>query len=259
MNHHKVIAFEPQKRLLEKARAYVASPERLLEEDDAVSLLIKAFRTADDRLKQGILLLLGSFGGEQAAWPLYQVMSDPSEDEEIRHNASIQLSVAAGFLQDPGPLVERLLEDINSPDPQLRSLAAFALGWEGNDRAAIALVERLYDEDAQVQVTAVNALANLHDDRLLKLLVDRLAHGPLDQKRTILYNLWRFWRHKETVVSIYLDYLTHEDEGLRFDALALLDSVSGPGEHLDKVCGCLGDVDAANPGPGPRSAGKTFR
>jgi HEAT repeat protein len=242
MKTRKIIPFEPRQRLLEKARALVASPEPILEgETESFATLLRAFRGADDRLKQDIVLLLGSVAGGKAAWPLYQIMTDAKLDEEIRHVASIQLSVAASFLREPGLLVERLLEDIQSPEPQLRSLAAFALGWEGNERAAIALIERLYDEDGHVQETAVNALANLGDDRLLKLLVERLRHGPLEQKRAILYNLWRFRRHKDVVASIYLDFLNHENESLRFDALVLLDRVSDPGRHVAMLCRCLED------------------
>ncbi|MBW1675974.1 MAG: HEAT repeat domain-containing protein [Deltaproteobacteria bacterium] len=45
--------------------------------------------------------------------------------------------------------------------------AAFVLGWEGNARAAIPLIELLYDSDIRVQQTVVNALSNLRDDRIL--------------------------------------------------------------------------------------------
>jgi HEAT repeat protein len=242
MKTGKIIPFEPRERLLEKARALVGSPAPVLDGDaGSFSVLLQAFKKADENLKQEIVLLLGSVAGGKAVWPLYRIMTDASQDEEIRHMASIQLSVAAGFLKDPDPLVERLLEDIKSPDPQLRSLAAFAMGWEGNERAAVALIERLYDEDGHVQETAVNALANLRDDRLLQLLIERLRHGPLEQKRAILFNLWRFRHHKDTAAAIYLDFLAHENESLRFDALVLLEQVSDPGRHFPALCRCLGD------------------
>ena len=242
MKQDNIIAFEPQKRLLEKARAYVASPALFLKDEKAaVSVLIKALRGADNEMKQRIVLLLGSAPQADVAWPLYRIMTDPDEEEEIRHTASVQLNVVSSLLEDPGPLVKQLLEILPGPDPQLRSLAAFALGWEGNERAAMALIERLYDEDSQVQATAVNALANLRDDRVFNLLVERLAHGPLDQQRSILFNLWRFSRQKETAASVYLDFLSHEDDGLRLDALALLDFVSDIRAHMDAYCRCLED------------------
>jgi len=144
-------------------------------------------------------------------------------------------------LEDPAPLVGRLLEDLAGSDALLRALAAFALGWEGNERAALALVERLYDEDAQVQVAAVNALANLADERVVNLLIERFAHAPLEQKRSILYNLWRFSTRKAAVAAVYADCLIHEDDGLKLDALGLLDEVAEPQEHLAVYRRCLAD------------------
>ena len=115
----------------------------------------------------------------------------------------------------------------------LRLHANFAVGQEGNFQAAIPLIERLYDSDIQVQQTAVNALCNLRDDRILNLLLERLEHGPLEQKRCILFNLWRFYSKQEEVTNIYLKYLEHEDPDLRFDALACLKPVTEAREHLE--------------------------
>lgn len=242
MKTRTIILFEPRQRLLEKARAYVASPERLLDAGpEAVALLARALGRADERLKEQILLLLGIAPKGLGAWQLYRVMTDGAQSEELRHRASIHLSVAACFLPDPAPLVDRLLEDAGSSDPQLRALAVFALGWEGNERAAIALIDRLYDDDPDVQAMAVNALANLRDDRVVNLFSERLDHAALEQQRCILFNLWRFSARKEKVASIYRDFLNHRDEELRFEALALLGSISAPGEHLEDVSRCLKD------------------
>jgi len=152
MNKGNIINFEPKKRLLKKVDSYIESVELFLEEQDkSVPLLLKAFKDADDKLKHKIMFLLGNFAKQEAAWPLYQIMIDPDESEEIRHSASIQLSVISPFLKEPQPLIDQLLEDLKSPDPELRLNAAFALGWEGNTQAAIPLIELLYDPDVDVQ------------------------------------------------------------------------------------------------------------
>jgi HEAT repeat protein len=153
------------------------------------------------------------------------------------------LSVISPFLKEPQPLIDRLLEDIKSPDPELRLHAAFALGWGGNLQAAIPLIELLYDLDIRVQQTAVNALSNLRDDRILSLMLERLEHGPLEQKRCILLNLWRFYSKREEVISIYLRYLDHENADLRFDALVLLATMTEAGEHIATYRKCLKDKD----------------
>jgi HEAT repeat protein len=119
--------------------------------------------------------------------------------------------------------------------------AAFALGWEGNARAAIPLIELLYDPDIQVQQTAVNALSNLRDDRIFNLMLERLQHGSPEQQRSILYNLWRFYTRQQEVEAVYLQYLQHQDADFRLDALVLLGLVAPPEKHLTIYRKCLQD------------------
>jgi len=239
---NKIINFEPQERLLEKAHKYIDDVALFLDDKhNAVPLLLRALKLADRRLKHKILLMLGGFAKQEIVWPLYKMMTDPAEDEDVRHDASIQLSVTLPFLKGSQKLIDRLLGDLKSSDPEIRVNAAFALGWEGNSQAAIPLIELLYDPDIQVQQTAVNALSNLRDDRILNLLLERLEHGPREQKRTILFNLWRFYSKREEVTAVYLKYLEHEDEGLRFDALVLLGSVIETRDHIRVYRRCLKD------------------
>jgi HEAT repeat protein len=242
MKKKQIIEFDSKERILEKARRYVDSLELFFEEGDkAIPLLLKAIKYADKDLKREMILLLGSFAKEKVAWPLYDLLRDKSEDEDVRNHAAIQLSVIGPFLKDPRPLMDRLLKDMESSDPELRLHATFAVGWRGNFEAAIPLTERLYDNDIGVQQTAVNALCNLRDDRILNLLLERLEHGPIEQKRCILFNLWRFYSKQEEVTNIYLRYLEHENPDLRFDALACLRPVSEVREYLEVYRRCLKD------------------
>jgi HEAT repeat protein len=245
MKKNRIIEFEPRERLLEKAKKYIESVESLLDDgDQAISFLLRAMKHADRKLKREIMLVLGNFAKEVVVWPLYDMMTDPSEIEEVRHDAAIQLSVIGPLLKDPQPLVERLLKEIESSDAERRLHATFALGWEGNSQAAISLIERLYDSDVQVQQTAVNALCNLRDDRILELLVDRLNQGSVEQKKIILFNLWRFHSKTKEVTEIYLKYLDHENPDLRFDALVCIEPISGVREHLEAYRKCLKDKDS---------------
>jgi HEAT repeat protein len=245
MSKNNIINFEPQDRLLEKAQQYVDSVEDFLEErETAVPLLLRALKFADRRLKRKIILLLGGFAKQEIALPLYKMMIDPAEEEDVRHDASIQLSVTFPFLEEPQALIDSLMKDLKSQDPELRANAAFALGWEGNGQAAIPLIELLYDPNVQVQQSAVNALSNLRDDRILDLMLERLEHGPREQKRTILYNLWRFYSRRKEVIAVYLRYLEHDDNGLRFDALVLLGSMIEIEAYIPIYLNCLKDRDS---------------
>jgi HEAT repeat protein len=244
MKKNHVIEFEPRERILEKAKKYVESVELFSEESDqAIAVLLKAVKHAETDLKREIMFVLGTFAKEKVIWPLYDMMTDSSEKEDIRHDAAIQLSVIGPFLKDPQPLVDQLLKEIQSPDPERRLYATLAMGWRGNSPAAIPLIGRLYDADLRVQQMAVNALCNLRDDRILHLLLDRLSQGPLEQKRNILFNLWRFHSKAEEVAEVYLKYLEDENPELRFDALVCMGRVTATRECLDVYRKCLNDKD----------------
>lgn len=245
MKKSNVILFQSRARLQKKAQIYVEDPERFLEErEQAVPLLLKALKHVDRSLKSQILLLLGGFAGEDVVWPLFHLLTDPGEDEEVRHDAAIQLSVTGSFLREPQALVDQLVAALKNTDPVVRAGAAFALGWRGNAPAAIPLIELLYDSDVQVQQAAVNALSNLQDDRILGLLLDRLNHASLEQRRSILYNLWRFSDQRETVAEVYRSILDRAEDELRVDALVLLGMIGGMKRHLPAYRKFLRDPDA---------------
>jgi len=245
MKKNRVIKFDSKERILKKARSYVESVETFFDESEqAIPLLLKAMKLADRDLKREIMLLLGSFAKDAVVWPLYDLMTDPSESEEIRHDAAIQLSVIGPLLKNSQELVDRLLQEIGSTDAQRRLHATFAIGWEGNFPAATSLIERLFDSDSEVQQTAVNALCNLRDDRILDLLLDRLKHGPFEQKRIILFNLWRFYSKREKVTQVYIKCLEHEDPELRFDALVCLGPITEVRNHVNVYRKCLKDKDS---------------
>lgn len=245
MNKNSVIEFEPKDRILDRAKKYVESVESFLDDGDkAVALLLRAMKHADRELKREIMFVLGTFAKEEVVWSLYDLMTDPLESQEIRHDAAIQLSVIGSFLKDPQPLIERLMKEIESSDAERRLYATFAIGWKGNSQAAIALIGRLFDSDSEVQQTAVNALCNLKDDRILDLLLDRLEHGSFEQKKIILFNLWRFGSKREQVTNVYLKYLEHVDPDLRFDALVCMGPITETREHVEVYRKCLKDKDA---------------
>ncbi len=244
MKKNRVIKFDSKERILKTARNYVESVDTFFDESDrAIPLLLKAMKLADRDFKREIILLLGSFAKEAVVWPLYDLMTDSSESEEIRHDAAIQLSVIGPLLKNSQPLVDRLLHEIGSTDTQRRLHATFAIGWEGNFQAATSLIERLFDCDSEVMQTAVNALCNLRDDKILDLLLDRLNHGPIEQKRIILFNLWRFYSKREKVTQVYIKCLEHEAPELRFDALVYLGPITEVRNHVDVYRRCLKDQD----------------
>ncbi len=245
MNHQKVIHFSPKKRLLGKIAKYLESKERLFEEQEtALPLLLRGLELADHALKQKIILLLGGFPKDEVAWPLYRILADSEENDEIRYIAAIQLRVVFPSLSNPQPLIDRLLKDLENDNSDLRVYAASSLGWKKNYQAAIPLIRLLFDSDIDVMQAAVNALTDLGDDRILDLLLNRLEHGPVEQKRCILFNLWHLTTKQSEVIEVYLKYLKHENPEVRYDSLVLLQTVTEPGDCLDAYCQCLLDEDS---------------
>jgi HEAT repeat protein len=241
---NRVIGFDPKERILEKAKNYIESVDLFINErDQAIPLLLRALKHADGELKREILFVLGSFAKEESIGPLYEIMTDRTQDEEIRNHAAIQISVIGPLLKDPQLLIDSLLKDIASADAELRLHATFALGWQGNFQAAIPLIERLFDGDDRVRQTAVSALCNLRDDRILPLLLERLEHGGAEQKHCILLNLWRFTAKRQEVIDGYLKWLEHDDPDVRFDALACFGLLVEVRDHLEAYRKLLGDPD----------------
>ena len=244
MNGHNLIPFDPESRILKKAAEYVDDVEWFLKDrHNAVPTLKKALKLAENDFKKQILLLLGGTADTEIALLLYGLMADPREHEEIRQSASIQLAISAPLLANPSKIFEKLISALQSKDPVLRSNAAFALGWEGNGSAALPLIELLYDANIDVQQSAVNALSNLQDDRLLNLLADRLELASLEQKRSILFNLWQFDTRRKEVFEIYNAVIQKGDPLLRLDALHLLDTVAETGVCAAVYKKCLTDAD----------------
>ena len=245
MTQSKIIQFNHIERILDKVYKFIESKELFFENrKTAVPLLLNALKYADNALKQKIILLLGSSAKKEVVWSLYNMMSDPSENEEIRYMASIQLRVIFPTLKDSQPLIDRLLQDLESEDPEMRMYAAGAMGWNGNFQAAIPLIALLFDSDIDVMQSAVNALTDLGDDRIFVILNDRLKHGTLEQKRCILFNLWHLTSKQNEVIEVYLDYLQNPNAELRYDSLVLLRALTEPEEILDAYIQCLSDEDS---------------
>lgn len=241
----KVIPLNTKEEICRKAKNYVSDLELFIEErGSAVPLLLKALKYADPDLKNEIIFLLGTFAKEQVVESLYYLVSDSKEDEDVRHNAAIQLSIVLPHLKDPTSINNQLIANLKSPDNDQRLYATIALGWEGNIDAAISLIDMLYDPDRRIQQCAVNALTNLREERLWNLLLDRLKHSGIEQQRAILFNLWRFSGKESDAASVYARYLVHKNPDLRFNALVLLSLVANVRDYLDLYKRCLKDKDS---------------
>jgi len=227
-----IVPFDSRERLLTQAKKYISDPGLIIaEKDRAIPLLLRALKLGELKLRREIILLLGSFAKEDVYWPLYEIMCDPEEPDELRDQAALHLSVIGPFLDDPHALIRKLIADLKNPDTDVKVRAVLALGWEGNMGAALSLIECLYDLDEEIQEVAVSALCNLKDSRVIGLLFDRMQHCSLDQKRAILFNLWRFKDKQKEVTEIYRKELERGEPSLRLDILILLGQLDNHMNH----------------------------
>jgi HEAT repeat protein len=139
------------------------------------------------------------------------------------------------FLEEQDEAVPLLLKALEHADHELKHEIILLLGSFAKQEMAWPLYQMITD--------AVNALSNLRDDRILSLMLERLEHGSLEQKRCILFNLWRFYSKREEVISVYLRYLDHENADLRFDALVVLATMTEAIEYIATYRKCLKDKD----------------
>lgn len=241
----KIIQFNAPERLLARVNHYISAVDQLIQDgDEALDLLLTAFEVADDDTKIKIVLLLGALASAKVVPPLLNIMQDSHQSESIRQAAAIQISVVGGLIGGTDDLVDQLLETLKSDRPFDRANAAFALGWEGNLRAAPQLTECLLDSEAEVQQAAVNALSNLQEDRIFSVLAECLQKSAKEQQRAILYNLGHFTGRHSEIAQICKTFVHHPDADLRYDALVVLNTVSEPADHLAVYEHCLQDSDA---------------
>ena len=206
---------------MEKARRVLADMEAFLDDPTvAVAVLLDALPHADTALIMKMLPLLGYAGKDCVLWPLYQLMCDSSTDEHVRHSAAVQLGLAASLSNDPSALKAALIEKLDHPNPSVRSSCALALGWEGNWPAVEPLMVHMHDPDRNVQDAVVAALSSMGDVRVLDLLTARLETGTVEEKRSLLLNLWRFSEQTTRLETVYLGILETLVSDLRVDALS---------------------------------------
>ncbi|SHJ38155.1 HEAT repeat [Desulfatibacillum alkenivorans DSM 16219] len=240
----KVILLQPRQRLLERARNYVDSPDLFAENmQRAVRELIKVLPVADGPLRHKIMILLAGYAKDQAVEPLYGILKDEDQPPRTRHYAAVQLCAVLPFVKDAQPVIDLLEKDLVCPDANLRRYATTAMGWQCNTPAFVLLTRRLYDDDLGVRLAAVNSLCNCGDARALPLLLERLEEAPLEEKRAILFNLWRLERPELQLSHIYKQYLTDQAPELRLAALALLTFSHRDQESHLLIKPCLSDED----------------
>jgi hypothetical protein len=146
-------------------------------------------------ITQYVALALGRFATLEAVSSTGQAIDplsaldralDPKYPDKVRIAAAMSLAQHAarsqGGLSDPRP-VAALAKAGSASSPEVRQMAAYALGFFGGDEASEALRDRLGDEDRYVRYNAAVALARRGDPAALATLREMLT--PADLERVV--------------------------------------------------------------------------
>jgi HEAT repeat protein len=221
MKKGNLIPLDRSGRLLKKASAFITDLEGFLSDTSgAVKVLLDSLPVADTELILKIIPLLGCAGKDQVLEPLFSLMTAPSSDEQVRRSAAVHLGLAASLSEDPSALKDKLIDNLDHPEPVVRSGSALALGWEGNWPAVDPLITHLSDPDRDVQAAVVAALSSVGDSRVFDILLARLENGTMEQQRSILLNLWRFAERVPHVEDVYVGCMKTIPQELVVDALS---------------------------------------
>lgn len=239
-----IIKFKSKELHIKKLQEYLENVNLFFKEyEKAVPLLKRYFKDIENELKLRVILLLGLFAKEKSGRFCYQIAMDVQEDGMVRDTAALQLGHILRCSINNENLQETLLMDLKSEDKNKREYAIRALGFEGNQRAALPIVELLYDPDPDIQECAVNALANLRCPSVVTILKNQLEKASEEEVKTILFNLWRFEEQKKEIIPIYLNYIKSGDPELRFFSLIMLNNISNVEDHLEQYSNLIIDND----------------
>ncbi|OCC15376.1 PBS lyase HEAT domain protein repeat-containing protein [Dissulfuribacter thermophilus] len=244
-----ILEFEERRGLKKKVAKYLEDPSLIAKEGEiAISSIVRAFKVASDEERKRMFLVLSTLAQDELCWILVALIEDPEADDDLKDQAAIYLSVIGAFVSNPQLLTKRLNDLVKGPDKEAKIRAVIAMGWEGNTQSVPILAELLHDKDPEVQEVAVIAMSNLGDSRLFGILTDRLKGASSQQKRAILYNLWRFEGKEEEAMNVYCEALSKEEPGLKSDILTImskmdLDSVEDGSLVEQTLRNYLGDPD----------------
>lgn len=172
--------------------------------DRSVDVLVKKLRDQDPFIRTEIIRILGKTGNEDIIDPLTKAMGDP--DRDVRLAAATALGNFGKTVI--GPVLKfaeknqdhslyevslvlnrvctgnsnEIIGALQSTFPEVRRIAARALGTAKSTSAVQHLIERLADENKLVRESSVWALGEIGDPRALKPLIHELCDNSQEEQ-----------------------------------------------------------------------------
>jgi len=137
----------------------------------AMESLVRYYRARDERAAVAVTERLGSTGSPLTVEELIEALHDPRF--YVRFEAIVSIA-----RRSPDPrLTDALIEILNGSEPALSTIAAWALGRIGDQRAVEALHQGLNARYRSVQAHCARSLGYLNDQTIRPVLLERLAQA----------------------------------------------------------------------------------
>ena len=244
MKSAEVIPFNRSNHLLKKAQVLLENTELFYSETQkGVMCLLDALPYCQPATVLKVLPLLGYAGKDRVLWPLFRLIIEPEQDEQIRFSAAVQLGTAASQSRDPSGVTAMLIDCLDYPSSSIRGSCALALGWDGNSIAVNHLLDHLTDKDRDVQAAIVTALSAIGGVHVYRQLTHRLKTGSIEEKRSISLNLWRFAEKMPQVKDVYVEQIDLIEAEVKVDLLTGIGMIPLSEKILSVYRRLLGETD----------------
>ena len=198
----------------------------------AVLPLIASLKNTDERVRSAATRALGQIGDVRAVRPLLIAASEGSGE------------ATRALVKVGEPAVEELIDALKGSEPNLRKIAAEALGQIGDVRAVEPLIVRLKDTDKFVCNATARVLGEIGDVRavepLLRIAAIAMTQFDMDSQNLGHAALWALDKIGASAVEPLIAALNDRQDGVRAAAAKTLEKV-GDGRAVEPLIAKLSD------------------
>ena len=161
-------------------------------DERSVDALVDLLHRSEPSARAAGAAALGLVGSDRAVADLREASHDP--DPSVAR-ASLLALARLGDSASAGAACDSLVVQLRSADPELRALAARALGGLLEERAVDPLMVALADEESQVRADAAASLGRVADRRVTAALASLSVTDPVPFVREVaLHSIARLVR-----------------------------------------------------------------
>jgi HEAT repeat protein len=185
----------------------------------AIPALVKALKDKHEKVVETTILALGNAKANEAISELLNILKTSTN-----HNIQLAAGLAIGNI---GSLesVSELIELLRSSNKYIQRASAFALGKINDERAVLALSERLIEDDNGCPTEILSLLWGIASEQSVPYLLKALDHNTAN-RRYIICVLGRI--RSDQAVTKLCDFLDDQDHDVAVQSVDALMSIGQP-------------------------------